>query len=159
MKEKNIFLLLVAITFLLLSILFTNIGFAKETIITSNPTYLSNEFNVEFNQNSKYLNNNITIINPQTASFKNIDLSKVGEVYTFTIPVINNSPELSASLSTNIYNSNPEFFKVTCDFSKNILNPKSDEAFMEINIELIKQPINSNETTNITFDIVAEPIN
>lgn len=158
MKEKSIFLFLVATMFLLSTILFTNIGYAKENTVHYKVNNLYQEFNVEFNQKSKNIDNNINIINSHQATLSNIILTKVGERQTFKLPVINTSRNASAKLEVTVLNSNTEFFKVTCQTSKSILKEKSDEVILEINVELIKTPIHSSESTEISIDITAEPI-
>lgn len=158
MKEKNIFLFLIATIFILTAMLFTNIGYANENISNYNINNLSKEFNVKFNKNSKYISNNINIIDDQTATLSNIVLTEVGEKKSFTIPVINTSNDTSTRLNTTIFNSNTEYFKVTCTTSKSILNAKSDEAIITIDVELIKTPIYSSETTEIEININANPI-
>ena len=89
---------------------------------------------------------------------QNIVLTNLEEVQKFTIPVINNSINTSAKISTNVFNSNSEYFKVTCQTSKSILKEKSDEAIIVVSVQLIKLPLHSNETTEIVIDIDAEPI-
>lgn len=161
MKEKNLFLSLIAMILLSLAILYTNIGYANENMINhkTNCNNLSENFSVEFNKNSNYSNDNINIINSQKALLKNISLTYVGETKKITVPVINNSNGLSAKLQINTSNSNPEYFKVTSKTVKSILNKKSDETLIEITVQLIKEPLDSNESTEITIDVIAEPIN
>ena len=158
MKERNLFLFLVAIIILTSIILFTNIGYANENLISSNTNYLSKDFNVEFNKNSNNISNNINIISSKKVSLNTIVLNNLEETQVFTIPVINNSNNLSAQISTNIFNSNPEYFEVNCQTSKSILKENSDEVIIEVTVQLIKMPLYSNESTEITIEIIAEPI-
>lgn len=158
MKEKNVFLSLVIITVLFTVVLFTGLGYANENGINSKVNNFSDsEFNVEFNKNSNLLNNTITIIDSRTVALNDITLSKVGEIQKFLIPVINNST-ISAKLSANIENTNPEFFEVTCNISKSTLKPQSDEAVIEVIVELKKSPLYSTENSNIAINITADPI-
>lgn len=158
MKEKNIFLLLVAITLLLSPILFTNMGYAKENITIYSSNNLSQDINVKFNKNSKYLSNNIDIIDSQTASLKPITFTKIGETQKFQIPIINTNSDTSLKIQVSAFNSNPDYFNVTYHTSKSVLNKKLDEAIIEITVELIKTPLYSNETTEITIKIFSESI-
>ena len=158
MKERNLFLFLVAIIILTSIILFTNIGYANENLISSNTNYSSNDFNVEFNKNSNNISNNINIISSKKVSLNTIVLNNLEETQVFTIPVINNSNNLSAKISTNIFNSNPEYFEVNCQTSKSILKENSDDVIIEVTVQLIKMPLYSNESTEITIEIIAEPI-
>ena len=95
MKERNLFLFLVAIIILTSIILFTNIGYANENLISSNTNYSSKDFNVEFNKNSNNISNNINIISSKKVSLNTIVLNNLEETQVFTIPVINNSNNLS----------------------------------------------------------------
>ena len=158
MKERNVFLFLVAIIILTSIILFTNIGYANENLISSNTNYSSKDFNVEFNKNSNNISNNINIISSKKVSLNTIVLNNLEETQVFTIPVINNSNNLSAKISTNIFNSNPEYFEVNCQTSKSILKENSDDVIIEVTVQLIKMPLYSNESTEITIEIIAEPI-
>lgn len=160
MKEKNTFISLVVFIILLAAILLTDIGYANENILNYNinNNTTSSEFDVSFNTNSDYQNNNIKITSSKTATFENIILNKVGETEKFIIPITNNSNTLSANISSSVSNTNPEYFKVTCNMSKSILQPKSDEAFIEVSIELIKLPLNSIERTDLLINLLAEPI-
>ena len=158
MKERNLFLFLVAIIILTSIILFTNIGYANENLISSNTNYSSKDFNVEFNKNSNNISNNINIISSKKVSLNTIVLNNLEETQVFTIPVINNSNNLSAKISTNIFNSNPEYFEVNCQTSKSILKENSDDVIIEVTVQLIKMPLYSNESTEITIEIIAEPI-
>lgn len=160
MKEKNLFLSLIAIIILFLTILYTNIGYATEKLINHRTNYnnLSQNFSVEFNQNSKYLNNNISIINSQKALLKNISLTHVGETKKVTVPVISNINDLSVKLEVTTSNSNPEYFAVTSKAEKSILTQKSNETLIEVTVQLIKEPLYFNESTEITIDVITEPI-
>lgn len=155
MKERNLFLSLIAIIFIMLSILYTNIGYADESLITNNKyTNLPKTFSVEFKQ---FSNENIEIINSKEILLKNISLSYVGETKEIIVPIINNSCDLDAQIHLNVSNSNTEYFKVTVNTEKQVLNKNSDETFLEISVQLIKKPISSIESTEIAIDIIAEP--
>ena len=160
MKEKNLFSFLVATIILTTIILFSNIGYATENISNFNnaDSILSNDFVVEFDKNSNCISDNVDILSSKKVSLSNIVLNDLGEVEKYKIPVINNSINSSAKISTNIFNSNSEYFKVTCQTSKSILKEKSDEAIIEVSVELIKLPVYSDETTEITIDIIAEQV-
>ena len=156
MKERNVFLFLVAFIILASLFLFSNIGYANVDLANYS-NYSHQESYISFNKNSKNINN-VNIISSQKASLNNITLSELGEFQKFTIPIINTSKDVAAKLHTSISNSNTEYFKVTCTSSTSILKAKSDEAIIEVSVQLIKTPIHSDETTEITIDITAEPI-
>ena len=160
MKEKNLFLFLVATILFYAIMLFTNIGYATENITNFNNNYdtFYNNFNVEFNKDSNYLSDNVNILSSKKVALSNIVLTNLGEVQKFTIPIINNSINTSAKISSNVFNSNSEYFNVTCQVSKSVLKEKSDEAIIEVSVQLIQIPLSFPETTEIIIDIEAEPI-
>lgn len=157
MKERNVFLFLVATIVLTSLFLFSNIGYANVDLAEYNNSCSSQESSITFSKNSKYIRN-VNIISPQKASLNNITLSELGEIQKFTIPVINTNKNAAAKLQTSIFNSNTEYFKVTCNSSKSVLNEQSDEAIIEISVQLIKTPIHSAETAEITINITSEHI-
>lgn len=159
MKEKNIILSLVGVILVLVLILGANIGFANENIINlEGSASNSSEFDVSFVKDSKYIDENIIITGSRTVSLKQVVLNEVGESKTFSIPVVNNSNKLSAQISANVFNSNTEYFDVTCNLSKNVLEPESDEAIVKITVQLKKLPSSSAESTEFEIEINAKPI-
>lgn len=157
MKERNVFLFLVAIIILTCLFLFSNIGYANVNLDEYTNNHSHQESSISFSKNSKYIKN-VNIVSPQKASLNNITLSGLGEIQKFTIPVINTSKYAAAKLETSVFNSNTEYFKVTCQSSKTILEKKSDEAIIEVSVQLIKTPIHSDETAEITINITSESI-
>ena len=71
--------------------------------------------------------------------------------------VQNDSEKYDADLDINLTNSNPEYFKVTSQIDNKILK-ENNKTKVTFKVELIKQPIASEETTTITGTIVAKPI-
>ena len=157
MKERNVFLFLVVIIILTSLFLYYNIGYASVNLDEYTNNYSHQDFFISFDQNSKYIKN-VNIITPQKATLNNINLSEFGEFQKFTIPVINTSKNTAARLETSILNSNTEYFNVTCQSSKTILEKNSDKAIIEVSVKLIKIPISSDETAQITININSESI-
>ena len=159
MKEKNLFLSLIAIIFLMSALLYANIGYADENIVTKNMGYnnLTKNFSVEFKQDSNNFNKDIEIINSQKIILKKISLTDVGEEKKIVVPIVNYSQDLDAKIQINTSNSNPEYFKITAYPEKLVLNKNLDESLVEITVELIKKPLYSDESAEITIDIIAEP--
>ena len=162
MKEKNLFLSLVVVITVMITILFTNIGYANENFNSYSNSYSNSyfidELNVEFNQESKYLDDKVTIIDKNTAVLDDIVLNQVGEYQIISIPIINKNMEWFAKVQVDVFNSNTEYFKVSYNISKLKLAPNFDEAILEIQVELIKEPLDFNEITNIKIDIISELI-
>ena len=158
MKEKNLFLSLVVVITVMITILFTNIGYANENFNSYSNSYFIDELNVEFNQESKYLDDKVTIIDKNTAVLDDIVLNQVGEYQKFSIPIINKNAEYFAKVRVDVFNSNTEYFKVSYNISKLKLASNFDEAILEIQVELIKEPLDSNEIANIKIDIISELI-
>ena len=158
MKEKNLFLSLVVVITVMITILFTNIGYANENFNSYSNSYFIDELNVEFNQESKYLDDKVSIIDKNTAVLDDIVLNQVGEYQKFSIPIINKNAEYFAKVRVDVFNSNIEYFKVSYNISKLKLAPNFDEAILEIQVELIKEPLDSNEIANIKIDIISELI-
>ena len=158
MKEKNLFLSLVVVITLMIIILFTNIGYASEDFNNYGNIYFAEELNVELNQESKYLDDNVTIIDKNTVLLEDIVLNQVGEYQIISIPIINKNMEWFAKVQVDVFNSNTEYFKITYNISKLKLAPNFDEAILEVQVELIKEPLGFNEITNIKIDIISELI-
>lgn len=159
MREEKIILSLVGIIVLLAAVFVANIGYANDGINSEwNNKISSSEFDIVFNTDSNYLNEDIKITGPRTVSLNHIDLKKIGESKTFLIPIVNNGREVSAKVVANVFNTNTEYFNVTCDISKSILTPKADEAIIKLTVGLKKMPLYSEENTEIKVEVVAEPI-
>lgn len=158
MKEKKLFLSLIFIIILMVTILFTNIGYASEKIINDNikNVFLIKDLNVGFNKKSRYRSHTVNIIDSKTVLLNDITLNNVGESQTFFIPIINNSEDMFAKIHFNIFNSNTEYFKVSCNNSELVLSPDFDEAIIEVKVQLIKEPLTHDEFANIKIDIVVE---
>lgn len=161
MKEKNIILSLVGVIILLVVICRANMGFADENtaIFNGNNVFSSSEFDISFVKDSKYLDENVIITGPRTVSLEQVVLNEVGECKTFSIPLANNSNNISAKIDSKVFNTNTEYFDVTCDISKSVLKPKSDEAIVKITVQLKKMPLHSAENTEFEIEIIAEAIN
>ena len=159
MREEKIILSLVGIIVILAAIFFANIGYANNNINSEwNNKISSSEFDIAFNTDSSYLKEDIKITGPRTVSLKHVDLKEAGESKTFLIPIVNKGRDVSAKVNTNVFNTNTEYFNVTCEISKSILKPKLDEAIVKLTVQLKKKPLYSDENTEIKVEIVAEPI-
>ena len=159
MREEKIIISLVTLAFILSLILFTNIGYAQELIYTqdASTSITDSTFNVSFNPNSTIKSPEINIIDSKTATLNSITLDKDNKTKVLLIPISNTS-NVAANVHTSITNTNSEYFKVTSYISQSTIQPNSDDAIVELKIELLKQPIIQDVTSNITIEIHADPI-
>ena len=159
MREEKIIISLVTLAFILSLILFTNIGYAQELIYTQDAsTFITDStFNVSFNPNSTIKSPEINIIDSKTATLNSITLDKDNKTKVLLIPISNTS-NIAANVHTSITNTNSEYFKVASYISQSTIQPNSDDAIVELKIELLKQPIIQDVTSNITIEIHADPI-
>lgn len=71
--------------------------------------------------------------------------------------IYNDSNGYNANIDINITNSNPEYFKVSKEIENDFIREKNKTTVTFI-IELIKSPINTEETTTVSGTIVAKPV-
>ena len=114
--------------------------------LTGTPT-VSDEDNVE-----------ATITDDITATISVEGLTAKGDKETATYTISNESPDLSASLSAVVtQNTNSEYFRVTPTFAQTTVNAQTTTT-VEVEVELIKTPIDNDQTSNITVTITADPV-
>ena len=168
MKKEKAILLLVIILFMILLILFvTGIGYAvqNDNILEndySRPIGLGHtDFDVVFSGEPIYKGNGLAeleITSPRTAKFNITELEKVGDFVTVIFTLENKSKKLYADINTKITNTNTEYFDVTSRLSNKEISPENGKTDIEITVELIKLPIDKDETSSIGINISAEPI-
>lgn len=89
----------------------------------------------------------------------NIDvtgLTAKGDTVTATYKIINKSADLSAALSSTETNSNTEYFEVSSDIADSTI-ASGEETTITVKVKLIKTPITSDETSNVTVTLDAQP--
>ena len=101
--------------------------------------------------------NTVNVIDDITASFDVSTLSKKGDTATATIDAKNESNGVGARIGLNLTNSNTTYFKVT-EYIADTELQAGDITTVTITIEMIKTPIDYDETTNITATLTANPI-
>lgn len=87
-------------------------------------------------------------------------LNKKGDYVTVSYPIKNFSEDLSATLavdSSNITNSNTEYFKIEPSILKASLKAGEDTT-LSVKITLIKTPIDSSVSTTLGVKVIARPI-
>lgn len=92
------------------------------------------------------------------ASFTVAGLTAKGETATITYTIENASEDLSANLSAEVIkNTNGNYFKVTPTFAKTSIL-KKETTTVTIEVELLKTPVEQEETSTIEIAITAVPV-
>ena len=79
------------------------------------------------------------------------------DIVYISYDIRNDSENYDADLDINLTNSNPEYFKVTKEINDKILR-ENNRTKVTFKVELIKPPIENEETTTISGTIIAKPI-
>ena len=154
----------------LVAVLTLGIGYASlsaiNLIIDGNATANPNDNNFKV----KFLNedgvtpmiegaptNTVQVDSDTTASFNVATLNGAGQSVTATYRVKNESPGIGASIGLQLTNSNPDYFKVTQKILDNKLQA-GEETTVTVKVEMLKTPVESAVSTNITATLIATPI-
>lgn len=163
MKRKNTYVGLV----LLLAVLMLGIGYAAITNIDlkiggSAKAVVSDEnFKVAFTDKSASDENIVTagITDDHNATIKVESLTAKGDSVTATYTITNQSEDLSASITKpTVTNDNEEYFSVTTDWDAAKEVAAKGTTTVTVTVELIKTPIDADETANINISFVASPV-
>ena len=103
----------------------------------------------------------LTRIDDKNATFTINGLTKKGDKVTITYPIVNDSEDLKASLAApSITNDNTDYFTVTTTSptAGTELAAQGGTANLVLEVEVIKTPVEDNETANITATVVASPV-
>ena len=166
MRQDRIILLLVVAVVMLSALLVTGVGYALETdniIVSDNPqlTAEQSDFKIEFMGEPTYSGKGVTelkITGSTTAEINVTGLNNVGDFGKAIVTIGNKSSDLYAELNAKVTNTNTEYFKVSCDLSETYLEPRTGRTILKITVELIKLPIEKDETSHISIDVIANPI-
>ena len=85
-------------------------------------------------------------------------LTKKGDYAIATYVVRNDSNSVNADLSLIVNTNNNEYFKVSEQIEKDFIMP-GEETLVTLKVEMIKTPISSIETVNVSARIKAYPTN
>ena len=164
MKKRNTYVGLI----LLVAVLMLGIGYAAITNITLNITgsakaVVSDEnFKVRFTGTPTVSDEDVvtaTITDDVTATINVESLVAKGDKDTATYTIENASDDLSASIAVpTVENSNDEYFSVTTDMTDAVTVASKGTTTVTVTVELIKTPIEADETTDITVSLVASPV-
>lgn len=170
-KQKTIFALAI-----LAAILMLGIGYAAVSNITLNidgtaSATADSDFDVIFTENDGDISinqdaaPNATVSASVEASDKtqaNIEVSGLttkGEKVEVTYTIANNSADLSASLTAVTSNDNTEYFTVTSSINDTaVVVDKDKTTTVTVTVELIKTPIDADQTASIGVELTAEPV-
>ena len=167
MKQERVILLLVTVLVILSIVLMTGIGYAAETSNTLKisdyvpSTLRQTHFYVEFSKEVEYLGTglaNVKITGATTAIINVTGLEKAGDSISAILTIKNRSEDLYADFYAKTTNTNTDYFEVTATLSECKISPQNGEARLEINVKLIKTPIEKDENASIGIKIFASPI-
>lgn len=154
----------------LIAVLTIGIGYASISAVnliingsaTANPN--DNNFKVKFLNEDRVTpmiegapTNTVSVDSDTTASFTVTTLNGAGQSVTATYRVKNVSSGIGASINLNLTNSNPEYFKVTEHIVKDKLQA-GEETTVTVVVEMLKTPIESAVSTNITATLETNAI-
>ena len=163
-KNKRVFQ---TCLFVLIAIVVLGIGYASisgvNLIINSNATASvdQNNFKVYFVTSNITTGTGTASIdeNDNTiAYFDMFGLTKKGDYAIATYVVRNDSNSVNADLSLIVNTNNNEYFKVSEQIEKDFIMP-GEETLVTLKVEMIKTPISSIETVNVSARIKAYPTN
>lgn len=170
-KQKTIFGLAI-----LAAVLMLGIGYAAVSNITLNidgtaTASANSDFEVIFTENDGDITTDKSTVPGATVSATveasdkkqaNIEVSGLttkGEKVSATYTIANNSADLSASLTAITSNDNTEYFKVTSSINDTpVVVAKDDTTKITVTVELIKTPIEADQSTNISVELTAQPV-
>ena len=167
MRQEKIILSLVMVVVLLSMILLTGVGYAAETgktlKISDNPLLVAEQtdFKIAFSGKPTYIGDGTAIlerIGPTTATMNITGLKAIGDSVTAIFTIENQSNNIDAEIKTKVTNTNTEFFDISTSLSEQSINHKDGKAIIAITVELIKLPIENDETAYIRTNIIAKPI-
>lgn len=165
-KRMSIFAILIAV--LALGIGYAAISAVTLTISgsgTISPD--SDNFNVHYTGNItvQKSKNSITTTQShddgQTGQFTITGMTQKDDSVTFTYTVINESEDLAATLAAPVVqtNSNSTYFTVSSATASSTLTANGGTTTQTVTITAAKTPVDDDETTSVTINLVASPDN
>lgn len=168
-KKYGVIAILIAIVFLgvgyaVISNVNLNVNGAQATV-NADPA----NFRVKFDEESTFAYSGnpagstveVTRLDDINATFTINGLTKKGDKVTITYPIINDSADLKAALEApTITNDNTDYFNVrtTSPAVGTEIAAEGGTANLVLEVEVIKTPVDDNETANITATVVASPV-
>lgn len=165
-KRTGIFAILIAV--LALGIGYAAISAVTLTITGSGKISPDDDnFNVHYTGEVAVEKSNTSIATTQShndaqeGTFTITGMTKKGDTVTFTYNVINESPDLKATLGTPSIttNSNSTYFTVTSATADTTLTANGGTTTQTVTVTAAKTPVTEDETTNVKIDLVATPDN
>lgn len=165
MKNKKIFIVVA----LLIAVLLLGIGYAAISNITltisgkATATPADANFVVRFAETPYPSVSDGTKVTAErtddkTATLNVTGLTAKGDTVTATYTIENASADLTADLSAAVTNnSNDTYFKVTPTLAKSSITAGT-ETTVTVEIELVKTPVETDVSSNITVTLTAKPV-
>ncbi len=164
MKKRNTYVGLI----LLVAVLMLGIGYAAITNITLNingnasATVSDENFKVKFTGTPEVSDDKVitaTVSGDHKATINVDSLISKGDKVTATYTIQNASADLSASIAKpTVQNDNTEYFSVTTDITEAVTVTAGDTTTVTVTVELIKTPIDVDQSAEINIDLVASPV-
>ena len=121
-------------------------------------TATQGNFTVKFTNASPAEGNVVAKVTDDLSGTLNVSgLTAKGETATATFTIQNTSGDLSANLAATSTNENTEYFKVSTSLSAPSI-AKTETATLTVTVELIKTPIDANETDTVGISVTATPV-
>ena len=95
--------------------------------------------------------------NQNAATVTVSNLTNIGDTVTLKIPVINESDDIKADLSTSITNNNQEYFTLTSTTGVETLNANTATSYVNVVVTVNKVPKVDDVTGTFTVTLTAEP--
>lgn len=118
------------------------------------------EFNVKFSGKPNISNSNkvvASILDSNNAIINIYDLNMKDNKESVTFIIQNTSRDLYANVTTELTNTNREYFSVDSHIEKTQL--KNGEATkVTVNVELLKEPIDKTEISTIKIKLISAPV-
>ena len=101
----------------------------------------------------------ITVASNQTSATVSVDnMTNVGDTVTLTIPVINESADIKASLSAAVENNNEEYFNVVAEPAVETLNANNATTTVTVTVSVVKVPKVADQSATFTVTLTADPV-
>ena len=164
-NKKNLHLLLmVLVSVLALSVGYAGISFINLAVSANGAVVASQDnYKIHFVRTKQILGSDgvggTLSIDEQDDTIAYFDISgltKKGDYAIATYVVRNDSNAVNANLFFIVNTNNEEYFKVTKQIESDFIMP-GEETRATVKVEMIKTPINSVETVNISARIIATP--
>ena len=148
----------------IVAVILIGVGYAAierislEIEATLSATATQENFKVKFTNASPAEGNVAAKVTGDLSGTLNVSgLTAKGDTATATFTIQNTSDDLSANLAATSTNQNTEYFKVSTSLSQPSI-AKTETATLTVTVELIKTPIDANQTDTVGISVTATPV-